>query len=67
MISDTGIGIKKEDLDKIFHRFYKADGSRNSEGFGIGLSLVQKIADIYHWKITVESTPSKGSSFIIKM
>nr|MDD3720670.1 HAMP domain-containing sensor histidine kinase [Candidatus Gracilibacteria bacterium] len=65
-IKDSGIGIEKNDLGKIFDRFYKADKSRNSEGFGIGLSLVKKIADIYKWKLNVSSENGKGTEFKIK-
>ena len=49
-IKDTWIWIKKEDLNKIWDRFFKSDNSRNSEWFGIWLSLVKKIGDIYiYW------------------
>ncbi|NDK09059.1 hypothetical protein EOM39_07525 [Candidatus Gracilibacteria bacterium] len=65
-IKDSGIGINKDELEKIFDRFYKADKSRNSEGFGIGLSLVKKISLIYNWKIKIESDDGKGTKFIVK-
>ena len=65
-IKDTGIWIDKEDIDKIFDRFFKADKSRNSEWFGIWLSLVKKVADIYKWKIRAESELEKGTTFIVK-
>ncbi|MFA5917144.1 MAG: HAMP domain-containing sensor histidine kinase [Candidatus Gracilibacteria bacterium] len=65
-IQDTGVGIDKKDLPKIFDRFYKADKSRNSEGFGIGLSLVKNIADLYKWKIGFESKDGEGTKVKIK-
>lgn len=65
-IKDTWIWIKKEEIDKIFDRFYKSDISRNSEWFWIWLSLVRKIADIYKWKINVQSEEWKQTSFKIK-
>lgn len=65
VIKDTGIGMSQENTKKIFDRFYKVDTSRNSQWFGIGLSLVKKICDIYDWDISVSSTPDKGSSFTI--
>ena len=66
IINDTWIWIDKNDLDKIFDRFYKADESRNTEGFWIWLSLVKKISDIYNWNIFVESNDSKWTKFIIR-
>lgn len=63
IIKDTWIWIAKKDLNKIFDRFYKIDKSRNSEGFGIWLSLVKKIAWVYRWKIEVKSEKWKGSEF----
>lgn len=65
-IKDSWIWIEKEELNKVFDRFFKSDKSRNSEWFGIGLSLVAKIAEIYKWKIKVESELWKGTSFFIK-
>lgn len=65
-IKDSWIWIEKNDLWKIFDRFYKADKSRNSEWFWIGLSLVKKIADIYKWKLNVSSENWKWTEFKIK-
>ncbi|MFK7780228.1 MAG: HAMP domain-containing sensor histidine kinase [Candidatus Gracilibacteria bacterium] len=66
IINDNGIGINKENLNKIFDRFFIIEKSRNIEGHGIGLSLVKKIADIYKWKIKVKSEEGKGSKFEIE-
>ena len=66
IISDNGVGIKKEDQEKIFHRFYQSDSSRGQSGFGIWLALAKKIADIYKLKISIKSEEGKGSSFIIE-
>ncbi|MFK7780543.1 MAG: HAMP domain-containing sensor histidine kinase [Candidatus Gracilibacteria bacterium] len=66
IIKNSGIGINRKYLDKIFDRFFKADKSRNSEGFGIGLSLVKKISDIYKWSIKVDSNECKYTIFTIK-
>lgn len=65
-IEDNGVGIDNKNIEKIFDRFFKEDTSRNSEGFWIGLSLVQKIAKIYKWKIKVESQKGKGTTFKIQ-
>jgi signal transduction histidine kinase len=65
-VTDTGIGIKPEDLPKIFDRFVKFDhhGS-NKEGSGIGLTLVQHIVEILKGEIIVESKENSGSTFIV--
>lgn len=64
-IKDTGIGIAKEDLDKIFDLFYRATSSRREEGMGIGLSVVKTIINAHGWDIFVESEKGKGTEFII--
>ncbi|QFR39131.1 HAMP domain-containing histidine kinase [Candidatus Gracilibacteria bacterium 28_42_T64] len=67
IIADSGIGIDEKDVGKIFDRFFKSDRSRESDGFGIGLSLVKKISEIYKWNIKVDSKKNKGTRFIIKL
>lgn len=62
-IADTGIGIPREALSKVFQRFYK--GAR-SEGAGIGLSLVKKICDRYGWSITLNSEEGQGTRAILR-
>lgn len=66
IIKDTWVWIKKSDLSKIWDRFFKSDDSRNTEWFGIWLSLVKKIWDIYWWNIAVNSKIWEGSEFSIK-
>lgn len=64
-VSDTGIGMDKEDLPHIFDRFYKADNQK-IQGTGIGLSLVKTIVkDLMNGTITVESEKGVGSRFVI--
>lgn len=65
-IKDTWMWIKKADLPHIYDRFYKWDKSRNTEWFGIGLSLVKKIAEIYKWKVDYESEEWVGTKVKIK-
>ncbi|ROR28472.1 histidine kinase [Mobilisporobacter senegalensis] len=59
--------IEKENLNKLFDRFYRADFSRSREtgGYGIGLSIVDSIVKIHHGKITVKSTDEKSISFTV--
>ena len=65
-VSDTGTGISEEDLPKIWDRFYRAEKSRSSEGSGLGLSMVKKIAELHGAEISVKSKPGEGSSFSLR-
>ena len=69
LVKDNGIGIEKKDLDIIFDRFKQVDTSlsRNSEGTGIGLSLVKSIAELHGGSINVKSEVGKGSKFTIML
>lgn len=64
-VKDSGIGIAKEDLDKIFDLFYRATNSRREEGMGIGLSVVKTIINSHGWDISVASEKGKGTEFVI--
>ncbi|MBI5892823.1 MAG: GHKL domain-containing protein [Deltaproteobacteria bacterium] len=67
-ISDTGIGISDEHLDKIFDRFYRVDKSRGEvSGAGLGLSIVKAIIDAHNGKIEVKSRTGEGSEFKIML
>lgn len=68
-VSDTGIGIPEDKLNKVFDRFYQVDDSsrRAYGGSGIGLALVKELIDLHKWDITVESEPGKGTQFSIKI
>lgn len=65
VVRDTGTGIDAEDIDHIFDFFYRADKARSIEsgGIGLGLSIARMVTEAYGGKITVESTPGKGSTF----
>jgi PAS domain S-box-containing protein len=64
-VTDQGIGIPTDELDKIFERFYQVDGSskRRFSGTGLGLAIVQRIVEGHNGKIWVESEMGKGSTF----
>jgi signal transduction histidine kinase len=66
-IRDTGIGIPKEEQEKIFKRFYRVDKSRSKEtgGVGLGLSIAEWIVHAHHGRIEVESEVNQGSTFTV--
>lgn len=67
-IKDHGIGIKASDIPHVFRRFYRADISRSKEkvlGYGLGLSIAQKIAEVHGARINVQSAPGKGTEFTL--
>ncbi len=68
-VSDTGIGIAPEDVPHIFERFYRADRTRSRDrgGSGLGLAIVQGIVQEHGGTIEVESTPGKGSFFMLRL
>ncbi|MBE0711583.1 MAG: hypothetical protein IH583_04305 [Candidatus Aminicenantes bacterium] len=68
-VRDFGVGIKKEDIDKVFERFYRAGDelTRTVKGSGLGLTLVKEIVAAHRGKVHVESEPGKGSLFSIRL
>ncbi len=62
-VIDTGIGIPPEKQEKIFERFYQVENGH--EGSGIGLSLVQRLVELHHGRIVLQSEVGKGSTFTI--
>ena len=68
-VSDTGIGIPKNDTEKVFERFYRVDKSRSHKlsGSGLGLSICKWIIDLHNGEIKLESEVNKGTNFIVKL
>ena len=68
-ISDTGAGIAPADQVHIFERFYKVDKSRSRSlgGNGLGLSLCKKIVELHEGTITLDSSPGRGTVFIVRL
>ena len=68
IVSDTGIGIPKEDIGRIFERFYRVDKShsRQTGGTGLGLSIVKHAVEYLGAEISVESEPDKGTTITVK-
>jgi signal transduction histidine kinase len=66
-IIDEGIGISKDDLPYLFDPFYRSSHTSNVPGFGIGLSICQRIVDLHRGSISVQSELGKGSEFQVKL
>ena len=66
-VTDTGIGIAEEDIDRIFDRFYrvKNDKTRFVIGTGLGLPIVKSIVAAHHGFLHVESEPGRGTTFSV--
>ncbi len=67
IVEDNGIGIPKEDIPRIFERFYRVDKARKSGGTGLGLAIVKHIVKTFNGNIKVESVLGVGSKFIIQI
>lgn len=65
VVSDTGEGIEKQDMDKIFDRFYRSKLSEGQPGTGIGLSIVKQYVEMHNGSISVRSERGKGTSFTV--
>jgi len=66
-ISDTGVGIEADARNHIFERFYRADPTDMTRGFGLGLPIAKAIIEEHDGTIAVESEPGKGSTFTVSL
>lgn len=64
-IEDTGTGIRADERDRVFERFYRGSGSLEREGFGLGLAIAKRMVDLMGGAITVDSEEGRGSTFTI--
>lgn len=69
VVSDTGIGIAKDELANIFERYYQTKRGYNVDngGWGIGLSLVKRLVEIHHGTVSVESEVGQGTAFTVRL
>lgn len=68
-VYNTGQGIKEEEKDKVFERFFRSDSSRNrsSGGYGLGLAIAKTIIDRHKFRVHIENNPGRGVCFVITM
>lgn len=66
-VSDTGVGIAPDEIDRVFERFYRARGSLEKDGFGLGLSIAKRMVDVMGGDLGVTSREGKGSTFWVRL
>ena len=68
-VTDSGIGIPRRDLERVFERFYRVDRARSREtgGTGLGLAIVRHVADSHHGEVHVSSAEGEGSTFTLRL
>jgi signal transduction histidine kinase len=68
-VTDTGIGIPEEDMPRLFTEFFRAANAREKEelGTGLGLAIVKEIVDAHQGRITVDSRPGQGTTFVVTL
>ena len=66
-IKDHGIGMKEEELEKVYDRFYQIDKSHSKEGSGLGLAIVKRIVELSEGKIEIKSKENKGTTVTVKL
>ncbi len=66
-VEDTGAGIRADEKDRVFDRFYRGSGSLEREGFGLGLAIAKRMVDVMGGEISVESDEGRGSTFRVEL
>lgn len=66
-VSDTGIGVGEEQMEKIFNRFYRTAGDTHTKGTGIGLALTKELVDVMNGSVVVTPNETHGSRFIVTL
>jgi len=66
-VKDEGVGMNEEAVKNAFTRFYRAEESRSTAGYGLGLSIAKKITEAHHGKIAIESVVGEGSTFTVTL
>lgn len=66
-VEDTGEGIRPEDQGRVFERFYRSEGAREKDGFGLGLAIAKRMVRVMGGEIGVRSTPGRGSTFWMRL
>ena len=64
-VKDSGIGVSKENIQKLTEPFYQANQTVSTKGFGLGLTICKKIIESHDGKLTIESEKGKGSHFTL--
>ncbi len=65
-VSDTGKGMNKEEVEKVFERFYRVEGTEE-KGSGIGLALTKELVELHNGQINIDSTVGKGTTFKVRL
>jgi len=68
-VTDSGIGMTREEADKVFHEFYRTPKARETVkiGTGVGLAIVKRVVEMHHGEIDVESEPDRGTTFRVEL
>ncbi len=66
-VSDTGIGMTEEEIQKIFQKYYQVKREKSSKGLGLGLPIAARIVELYDGKISVSSIPGEGTVFTVTL
>jgi signal transduction histidine kinase len=66
-VRDWGSGIMPQDLARVFERFYRADEAHTTSGFGLGLPIAQRVANLHGGSLDIQSVPNKGSTFTLRL